>query len=465
MIRAPGAAATALGAGFALAPAAASAHAAERMVILTLPVGYYFWGAAAAVAVTAVMGVLSPRLPEFPAVTLWTRRQRRLPSAPASWTSFALLAGLVATGLLGSRDPLTNPLSVAIWVGLWVALPLVTIVLGDAWRGFDPWTGPVRAARSALGRSGGLGLGRLGAWPAVAAFLAFAWFEIVSPAPADPGVLAQVVALYWMVYFCLAVAEGDDWLRRGEAFSVYFGLLARIAPLWRKHLGDTVALRCGWPGTQVLRMAPLGTDLVAFVTLVLAALAFDGLSETFWWLARIGVNPLEFPGRSAVIGINTAGLLAAWAVAAAAVVGTIELGRRLGGAPGSLREAAGLHVLAFLPISAGFHVAHYLVALLTQGQYAIMAINDPFGRHWHLLSLPDAWASFGFLNDPVAVRAIWNVQFALVLGAHLLAVVLGLKLSARDAPRHSWRAHLPMTVLMVLFTVFGLWLLSTATGA
>jgi hypothetical protein len=54
---------------------------------------------------------------------------------------------------------------------------------------------------------------------------------------------------------------------------------------------------------------------------------------------------------------------------------------------------------------------------------------------------------------------IYGLQFAAILGAHLLAVVLGLKLAGRGA---SAVAHLPMTALMVGYTVLGLWLLSTA---
>jgi hypothetical protein len=39
-----------------------------------------------------------------------------------------------------------------------------------------------------------------------------------------------------------------------------------------------------------------------------------------------------------------------------------------------------------------------------------------------------------------------------------------LRLAGRDGPA-SRLLHLPMTGLMVLYTVFGLWLLSTATAA
>ncbi len=55
----------------------------------------------------------------------------------------------------------------------------------------------------------------------------------------------------------------------------------------------------GWPGAQVLRMPPMTASGVAFITLALAMLTFDGLSATFWWLALVGENPLEFTGRSA----------------------------------------------------------------------------------------------------------------------------------------------------------------------
>jgi hypothetical protein len=46
----------------------------------------------------------------------------------------------------------------------------------------------------------------------------------------------------------------------------------------------------------------------------------------------------------------------------------------------------------------------------------------------------------------------------MILAAHVLAVILSLRLAG---PRPA-AAHLPMTVLMVLYTTLGLWLLSAA---
>ena len=97
--------------------------------------------------------------------------------------------------------------------------------------------------------------------------------------------------------------------------------------------------------------------------------------------------------------------------------------------------------------------------LLTAGQYTLAALNDPFFQGDDWLGLPPFYVSFGFLTDPVTMPLIYAAQFAAILGAHLLAVVLALKLVGQGAQP---LAHLPLTALMVGYTVLGLWLLSTA---
>ena len=97
--------------------------------------------------------------------------------------------------------------------------------------------------------------------------------------------------------------------------------------------------------------------------------------------------------------------------------------------------------------------------LLTAGQYTLAALNDPLFTGDSFLGLPPFYVSFGFVTNPRVMPMIYGAQFAAILGAHLLAVVLVLKLAGRDARPV---AHLPMTILMVAYTVLGLWLLSTA---
>jgi hypothetical protein len=436
-------------AALAVMPGLAQACALPPSVLLTLPTDLYITAAGLTVAMTALLALLSGRLPGFAPRLLVDIRPGPW-AAISSYLSFLALLGLALIGFLGNRDPMHNLMTLVFWTGVWIAVPLASMLLGNLWAVLNPWTGPVRIARLLLGRNRDAGLARLGHWPAVAGLAGFAWFQSISLYPDDPAVLARLALAYWAAIFVLAVLEGEDFLARGEFLTVLFAMIARVSPLWVEREGDRARLFAGFPGAQVIRMAPLSPSAVVFVTLALASLTFDGLSETFWWLALIGENPLEPAGRSAVILANTLGLLAVWAVTLALILGGIRAGRL----------AAGPVALSFLAIAAGYHAAHYLVMLLTAGQYTLAALNDPLfsGESW--LGLPPFYVSFGFLTDPRVMPLIYAFQFAAILAAHLLAVLLALRLAGGGQAR--LRAHLPLTGLMVGYTVLGLWLLSTA---
>jgi hypothetical protein len=445
----------------ALFPMQALACALPPSIILTLPTGYYMTGAALTVAVTALIGAVAPRLPAMQAGVLWGGTWR-VPDMLPACAGFLGFLTLIFFGLVGADDPMHNLLTLIFWSGVWVALPLASMLFGNLWHPINPWRAPVRVARVLLGRTGSAGLTRSGHWPAVLGLAAFFWFELISISPDDPRTLAQLALVYWAVIFFVAVAEGEEWLEQGEFLSVYFGFLSKVAPFWNEP--ETGRRMRGWPGTQVLAMPGLTPSAVIFVTVALAGLSFDGLSGTFWWLDLIGQNPLEFAGRSAVQGVNTLGLIGAWVLTTTAILGAFALGSRLARNPGPFWRDLGPAMLAFLAIAAGYHAAHYLTILLTTGQYAVFALNDPFFRGDAWLGLPPFYISFGFLTDRRAITLIWNLQFAAILCAHVLAVILALKLSARSGPVRAV-LHLPMTALMVGYTVLGLWLLASPSGA
>jgi len=354
---------------------------------------------------------------------------------------------------------------------IWVALPVGCMLFGNLWRAINPWTAPIRLTRQILGRTGGIGLAKLGHLPAVLGLFGFFWFYIVSMSPDDPQTLAIAAATYWTVVFALGVAEGEAWLEKGEFLTVYLGFLSKIAPFWLEIHGTSATLKLGWPGTQIVAMPPLTPSAIMFITLSLAGLTFDGLNETFWYMGLIGENPLEFTGRSAVMGINSIGLIATWGLTAATVLVALRLGPMLQATPVMAMAGAPAHrpirpnlmpvMLSFLAIAAGYHAAHYLTTLLTAGQYVLAALNDPLFRGDDFLGLPAFYVSMGFLTDRWAMTLIWNTQFVLILGAHILAVILALRLTPAGAQA---RVHLPLTVLMVGYTVLGLWLLASPSG-
>lgn len=439
----------------AFLPSAAFACALPPSIILTLPTGWYMTGAALTVLLTALFGAAADRLPDPQPRLLWQRRVL-LPETLTSYVAFLCFLCLLAIGWLGARDPMHNLMTLVFWTGVWIALPLGSMLLGNLWRPLNPWTGPVRITRTLLNRTGSIGLNRLGHLPAVLGYGGFVWFQIISMAPDDPFVLATAAAAYWLVIFALAVLEGEEWLNQGEFLTVLMGWLSRVSPLWLDIAGPKARLMLGWPGAQVLRMQALSRSEIALVTMALAALTFDGLAETFWWQAIIGENPLEPTGRSGVMWDNSLGLIVAWALTAGTILAAIRLGQWFGG-----RFATRPIMLSFLAIAAGYHAAHNLLTLLTAGQYTLAALNDPLFRGDSILGLSEFFVSFGFLTDAGTMPLIYAAQFAAILLAHLLAVYLSLKL-AGHAPA---KAHLPLTVLMVGYTTLGLWLLSTARSA
>jgi hypothetical protein len=295
-------------------------------------------------------------------------------------------------------------------------------------------------------------------------FLAFAWFELVDPAPDDPDRLALAVVIYSAITVGGMLLFGEEvWLSRAEAFTVFFRFVAMLAPVQPNNEGR---LRLTWPGAMLVRAGAMEKSASAFVLLTLATVSFDGLSRTFWWLGLAGINPLEFPGRTAVIGLNTFGLALAWAALAAAYAAAVWAGARLAVGRQDLSVLFGLFVLSILPISVVYHAAHYLPALLVNAQYALYAFNDPFARGWHLLGLGEPNVTVSFLTDYQAVALIWSSEAGLIVLGHMLAVWVAHMIAVErfGARIKAIRTELPLAVLMVGYTTFGLWLLSTPTA-
>jgi hypothetical protein len=79
---------------------------------------------------------------------------------------------------------------------------------------------------------------------AVVVLFAFAALKLACSDPGDPRALAVAILAYSTVTWLGILAFGREaWISNGEAFSVYFGFLARIAPLGVPR--RTVAVR--WP--------------------------------------------------------------------------------------------------------------------------------------------------------------------------------------------------------------------------
>jgi hypothetical protein len=427
-------------------PRAAHAHAGERGFVLLLPTEYYLVGGTLAVAASVALLAVVPA-GGLARLAGWRASLFKLPKVPVtitSWASFLFLCWLVGIGLTGTGDPLGNPLPLSVWTLWWVGFTLLVAILGNLWRLVNPWSGPYRTL-SRIARAGPLlpYPQWLDHWPAALIFFAFAWFELIYPSPDDPAVLARVVAAYWGLTFAAMLLFGEQaWLGRAEPFSVLFRYLGGLSPLrfedlpsQRRRLYALVI-----PGKALIEREPLPASGVLLILLALASVSFDGLSRTFWWLGLGGINPLEHPGRTALMTGNTFGLLLCWA--ALASIFWLCTGRR-----------AGRLVFTIVPIALGYHFSHYLTQLLVNGQYALSA----FG-------LLEGHVTTSFLNNREGVTVIWNLQAGSIVICHVLAVVMARLVHAQE-PGLSRLAEVPLAAAMVLYTLFGLWLVATPVAA
>jgi hypothetical protein len=107
------------------------------------------------------------------------------------------------------------------------------------------------------------------------------------------------------------------------------------------------------------------------------------------------------------------------------------------------------------------------VTFLVQIQIVVAGLADPLAQGWNLFGLGSRRVLVGFLTVPENVKIIWFTQAGMVVMSHVLAVVLchrtaeALVSSRRDVVM----LQLGLSILMIFYTIFGLWLLASPRGA
>ena len=445
-------------------PAPLLAHGLIQRADLPIPEWLFGWAAAAVLVVSFVaLATLWPR-PKLEQGERWRALDGPLgglgsPKVDIACQAagLALFAFLLYAGLAGTDSADANVLPTFVFVVFWVGLVFASIVFGDVFRAFNPWR--------ALGRLLRLrGLRpypeRLGRWPAAAGILAFAWLELAS---GGAGESPRKVAIAALVYTALMLAGSalygvKDWSRRGDAFAVYFGLFARIAPFEVRD--GRLGIRRPLAALTRLDVVP-GT--VAVVATMIGTVSYDGLSGGQWWIRTsqdIEANLIDHVSLPVAERITqTLGLLACLLLVAGFFrLGVIGASRVRPQRPPS--ELARTFVHSLLPIAVVYVAAHYLSFLVFSGQSMRYLISDPLGHGWDLFGTASDTVDYGVLSQD----AIWYLQVGFVVTGHVAALALAhdRALVAYEDPRAATRSQYWMLVVMVGFTSLALWLLAQA---
>ncbi|HSV81350.1 MAG TPA: hypothetical protein VLK85_19310 [Ramlibacter sp.] len=459
--------------------APASAHVFAQSYALPIPFWMYATGAASALLLSFVaIGVLAAA-PRWSGVAVRPQAQdaregdsHRFCAAGA--VALGLLALCIASGLAGAANAYQNFNMTFFWIVFVLAVPYLAAVAGDFYAPMNPW----QALVACLERLGGRAFnGRLqeparwGHWPAVALYAAFIHVELF--AHLQPRGLSLLLLAYSLLNVAGAWVFGRaSWFRQGEFFGVMLRVLGSMAPLeWRPE---------GWrwrpPFAGLLRESPRDMGLVVFVLFMLSSTAFDGLHGTlpwanFYWSSLnpvltggLGLSPRELNALSAQLySAWQRGVLVvspfAYLVVFAAVIAAMKVALRpnLG-----WRELLFRFTFSLVPIAFVYHVTHYFTLLLAQGGQILSLVSDPLGLGWNLFGTGQ-WKIEPLMLD---MGTLWHTQVALIVAGHVASVwVAHLQaLALSGCPRRAAASQLPMLVLMMGFTAFGLWILSLPLG-
>ena len=215
----------------------ASAHGTGSRTDLPLPAWQMAWAAAFSVIVSFVaLGTFwdKPRLvaasggsaPRLAGIDTGEVRRGRLQTHRGFRFCRGDLCGLAGVG----RGPAVNIAPTAFLIWFWVGLQFASVLLGDLWRAFNPYTTIADTAAWLKARisntpissvTHGAGDGRQG-WIAVAMIAAYLWYELAYHSTDSPRSVAIFLTVYSVVLLVGASLSGRGWVRSADGFAVLF---------------------------------------------------------------------------------------------------------------------------------------------------------------------------------------------------------------------------------------------------
>ena len=434
------------------------AHGIGGAKDLPIPAEYAIAGACAALAVSFTVLALAWREPRF---NVDAREPRRAPAWVAAlvdgpWfgpllrvLGFAFFLYVGAAAIFG-KDLLINPFFGVFFVLLWVGIVPMSLFFGRFYKAISP----VRTINGLLARLSGsdpdVGLreypARLGYWPAALGLFAFVWFELVDPFSTELGPARLWCAAYVGLMLIGGAVFGNRFYENADPFEVYSSLVAQLSPWGRDDAGNLVVRS----PLANLDLTPVRPGLLAVCSVLLGSTAFDSFKDSGFWIRRIqsweGLSTEWLNLFALLFFILAVGTLFALATMA---TGIHDGHKRL--------ELPLEFAHSLIPIIVGYVIAHYLSYLVEVGQQTVIYLSDPFSTGANYLLTGNRAPNYWLTYHPTFL-AVTKVGGVIV--GHVLAVIAAHDRAVKLLPkRHQLTGQLPLLVVMVGFTIGGLYLL------
>lgn len=439
-------------------PNIASAHAFGLTYTLPLPLWIFAYGGAAAVIASflIISYLVGKKQTEEKKKEIditdkgfaFVNKDWFIKSGKAISLSLFLLA--VITGLIGTVDSYFN-LSL-FWILFVLGFTYLTAIIGNVYDTINP----IKLIVNWLEKAFGLGKGPLfrypqwlGYYPALILYFAFIYIELFGKS--GSWQLSFTLLQYLGIAITVVMFVGKEaWFKYCDFFVVFFRLIGKVSVFHKEN--GRLYLRMPFSGLLKDRAEDL--SLVVFILFMLSSTAYDGFHSTRA-LFDLHANWLGF--LPYVIYRNLLLFLSPF-IFLGIYVFLLWLTRLITRSEKSLKELILYFAFSLIPIAFVYNVAHYYVLLITEGQHFIRVLSDPLGLGWNLFGTGGLIINMKLVDTVIT----WYVQLALILAGHIVGVYLAHVDALKIFPNNKrliW-SQIPMLILMVLYTMAGLWILA-----
>jgi hypothetical protein len=451
---------------------------------LPIPFGLYLYACAAVLVATFALFAWFMRMPRGgPAARVPDAGARKAIARLPRWTLRLLRAVAlgcfvltVGAALFATRDPDRNISLTLFWQFFILGLTYATALVGNVYEFTNPWKTLVewtQSSKGALSRPRFAYPRCLGYWPAVILYVALIWLELFSIP--RPRVLGIVLIVYSLVVFAGVWFFGKAaWFRYGEVFAVFLRIVGMLAPVAYRPTPDgksfNAYVRPPFVGTLAERAESIG--VVVFVLFMLASTTYDGMHQTIFWMGLYYnhllalLHPLWGTDLLAAqatlekwyVVYQRIGLVLFPFFYLAVYLGILRLVKVVTGTSIPVRTLALEFAFSIVPIAFVYNLAHYFTLLLLRIPALPFLLTDPFGLGWN----PFGFDYPGGEPPKLYMAFVWHTEVALILIGHVISVYLAHRVALRlfSSRREAMVSQLPMLMLMVTYTVLGLWVIS-----